>query len=76
MSTTTSKTRPIYRVLFAPITGQDDEGKDQCGAAREIGAVWPRKDKPGGIMRLDIVPADLSRGVIFLAPVNAKGGRS
>ena len=36
---TTTKTRPLYRVLFAPITGQDDQGQDQCGTAREIGAV-------------------------------------
>ena len=43
--TTLSKTRPLYRVLFAPITGQDDQGKEQCGPAREIGAVWPRKER-------------------------------
>lgn len=70
MSTTSSKTRPLYRVLFAPITGQDDRGKDQCGTAREIGAVWPRKGKSGGILRLDIVPANLDRGVILLAPLS------
>jgi hypothetical protein len=74
--TTTSKTRPLYRVLFAPITGQDDQGKDQCGPAREIGAVWPRKGKEGGIMRLDIVPANLERGVIFLTPATGKGERA
>ena len=70
MNTTSTKTRPLYRVLFAPITGQDDQGKDQCGNAREIGAVWPRKGKPGGILRLDIVPANLDRGVILLAPLD------
>jgi hypothetical protein len=74
--TTPSKTRPLYRVLFAPITGQDDQGKDQCGPAREIGVVWPRKDKEGGIMRLDIIPANLERGVIFLPPATGKGDRS
>lgn len=75
MSTTQSKTRPLYRVLFAPIIGQDDQGKDQCGTAREIGAVWPRKDKPGGILRLDIIPANLDRGVVLLAPIE-DGGRA
>lgn len=64
--------RPLYRVSFARITGQDEHGRDELGRSKEIGAVWPRKNgKAGGILQLDIIPVELTQrqGVIFLVPV-------
>lgn len=71
--------RPMYRVTFSRITGQDDKGQDILGRPKEIGAVWSRKNgKSGGILALDIIPIELTQrqGVIFLVPVtdNAKEG--
>jgi len=68
---------PLYRVSFSRITGQDDQGRDELARPKEIGAVWPRKgDKIGGILQLDIIPIELTQrqGVIFLVPVEDKGG--
>jgi len=69
---TDNKQKPLYRVGCARITGQDENGKDELGNYREIGAVWPRKNGKGGaIMQLDIVPAELAthQAVIFLQPI-------
>lgn len=74
---TTKPELPLYRVSFARITGQDDNGKDILAKPREIGAVWARKNgKGGGILQLDIVPAELilRQGVLFLAPASEEGG--
>lgn len=63
--------RPLYRVTFSRITGQDGEGNDILTRPKEIGAVWPRKSgKVGGILSLDHIPVELSqrKGVIFLVP--------
>lgn len=71
----TVKSRPTHRVTFARITGQDENGNDVLGPAREIGAIWPRKNgKKGGIQKLDHVPAELAlhQGVLFILPVDAK----
>ncbi len=65
--------RPLYRVTFSRITGQDDQGLDELARPKEIGAVWPRKSgKAGGILSLDIIPVELAQrqGVIFLVPVD------
>ncbi len=70
-----AKSRPTHRVSFARITGQDEQGNDILGPAREIGAIWPRKNgKKGGIQKLDHVPAELAlhQGVLFILPVDAK----
>ncbi len=69
----TIKVRPTHRLSFARITGKDENGNDILGPAREIGAIWPRKNgKKGGIMKLDHVPAELAlhQGVIFTLPVD------
>ena len=69
--------RPMFRVSFARITGQDDDGKDILGKPREIGAVWPRKNgKSGGIVYLDIIPVELTQrqGVLFLVPASDDEG--
>lgn len=76
---TTRTERPLYRVSFARITGQDRDGKDILGHPKEIGAVWPRKNgKSGGILALDLIPIELTQrqGVIFLAPVGEEEGGS
>jgi hypothetical protein len=69
--------RPMFRLSFARITGQDDHGKDILGKPREIGAVWPRKNgKSGGIVSLDIIPVELTQrqGVLFLVPATEDEG--
>ncbi|CAN7759208.1 hypothetical protein LJR257_006788 [Ensifer adhaerens] len=73
----TKSERPMFRVSFARITGQDDQGKDILGKPREIGAVWPRKNgKSGGIVSLDIIPVELTQrqGVLFLVPATEDEG--
>lgn len=64
--------KPTDRVSFARITGTDQNGQDVLGPAREIGAIWPRKNgKKGGILRFDHIPAELVRdqGVLFITPI-------
>ncbi|MEO1243715.1 MAG: hypothetical protein AAFX54_17535 [Pseudomonadota bacterium] len=66
------KQKPTHRVSFARIIGQNEDGNDKLGSAREIGAVWKRKgDKKGGILKLDHIPVELTRheGVLFIVPV-------
>ncbi len=68
-----TKDRPLYRVTFSRITGQDQDGRDELARPKEIGAVWPRRNgKTGGILTLDIIPIELTQrqGVIFLVPVD------
>lgn len=68
-----SDTKPIYRVSFARIIDTDEQGNDTLGSAREIGAIWPRKNgKPGGIIRFDHMPMELTthQRVIFITPVD------
>jgi hypothetical protein len=79
MNKDTPTKRPMYRVAFSRITGQDQDGSDILSKPREIGAVWPRKNgKSGGILSFDHIPVELSqrRGVIFLVPADSdtKGG--
>lgn len=72
-----TRDRPLYRVTFSRITGQDRNGRDELARPKEIGAVWPRKNgKTGGLLVLDIIPVELSQrqGVIFLVPVDEDGG--
>jgi hypothetical protein len=63
--------KPTHRVSFACIIGKDEDGNDKLGQAREIGAIWPRKNGKGGILRFDHVPIELTRGegVIFINDV-------
>lgn len=75
---TTTPQQPMFRVSFSRITGKDDKGEDVLGRAREIGAVWPRKDPTkGGILALDLIPVELTQrqGVIFLTPVDEEGSQ-
>jgi|GEM_PF-1391500 len=63
--------RPMFRVTFARITGQDSNGRGILSRPKEIGAVWARKQgKAGGILVLDLIPIELTqrRGVMFLVP--------
>ena len=71
MSNNQNNNWPMYRVSFARVTGQDENGQDILSRPKEIGAVWARKgDKSGGILSLDIIPVELAQrqGVIFLVP--------
>ena len=65
-----NKKKPTHRISFARIVGVDDQGQDQLGSAREIGAIWPRANG-GGILRLDHIPVELTQnqGVIFVSEV-------
>lgn len=75
----TTHDRPLYRVTFSRITGQDREGQDILSRPKEIGAVWPRKNgKAGAILSLDLIPVELAQrqGVIFLVPLDDEKGGS
>lgn len=65
--------KPTHRVSFARFIGVDEQGEQKLGSAREIGAIWPRGNGKGGILRLDHVPVELTRheGVLFITDVNA-----
>ncbi len=72
MTTKTQNRRPLFRVSFSRITGKDENGQDVLGKAREIGAIWPRRNgNAGGIMQLDIIPIELTQrqGVVFISPI-------
>ena len=66
--------QPTHRVSFARINGRDDKGNDKLGSAREIGAIWPRENGKGGILRLDHIPVELTRhqGVLFINEVEPR----
>jgi hypothetical protein len=69
---TTKPERPMFRLTFSRITGQDADGKDVLARPKEIGVVWSRKHgKTGGIVSLDLIPIELTQrqGVLFLVPV-------
>ena len=71
MSNSTNE-RPLYRVTFSRVTGQDEHGNDVLARPKEIGAAWARKgDKKGAVISLDIIPTELinRNGVLFLVPV-------
>ncbi|HEV7248826.1 MAG TPA: hypothetical protein VGN93_17760 [Shinella sp.] len=75
MNTKNNPAKPLYRVTFARILGKDDDDRDILAHAKEIGAVWPRRNgKQGGVLTLDIIPVELAqrKGVLFLLPVDAK----
>lgn len=77
MKNRTTNDRPLYRVTFSRITGQDEKGGEVLGKPREIGAIWPRKNgKVGGIMQLDLIPIELTQrnGFIFIVPADENGG--
>lgn len=70
--TNTPANKPTDRVSFARITGTDNNGNDVLGPAREVGAIWPRRNgKKGGILRFDHIPTELIRhqGVLFITPI-------
>lgn len=76
MSRNSTPQRPLYRVTFSRITGQDRDGNDVLSRPKEIGAVWPRRNgKTGGILSLDHIPVELAqrKGVIFLVPTTREG---
>ena len=61
-NTNEAKDRPLYRVTFSRITGQDRDGRDTLSRPKEIGAVWPRKNgKAGGVLTLDLIPVELAQ---------------
>lgn len=78
MSTQPPKSKPSHRVSFARINGQDENGNDKLGPAREIGSVWPRQNGKGSIIRFDFIPIELTQhqGVLFLNPVDVKAESS
>jgi len=64
--------KPTHRVSFSRIIGQNEDGSDKLGSAREIGAIWKRKEgKKGGILQLDHIPMELTQrqGVLFVLPL-------
>jgi hypothetical protein len=73
MTTAQPKKKPIHRISFARIVGKDAYGNDRLGPAREIGSVWPRENGKSPIIRLDLMPIELTQhqGVLFLTPVQS-----
>jgi len=63
--------KPTHRIAFSRIIGTDENGNDKLGSAREIGAIWPRENGKGGILRLDHIPVELTQhqGVLFVTEV-------
>jgi hypothetical protein len=52
MSTNTKPERPMFRITFSRITGQDEKGNDILSRPKEVGAVWARRNgKPAGLSR-------------------------
>ena len=74
MNNRKSNNRPTHRVSFARIIGQDQDGKDQLGTAKEIGAIWPRAQGNSSILRFDHIPIEMTQhgGVLFVSPIDAK----
>ena len=73
MSTTQPSPKPAYRIAFAKKNGTNGKGKDQLSYPREIGAAWTRKDESKGlILDFDVIPANMSEGVILLLPVTER----
>lgn len=66
-----SKSKPTHRVSFSRFVGENEDGSQKLGSAREIGAIWPREGKNGGILRLDHIPVELTQhqGVIFITEI-------
>lgn len=72
MNQNAQTSKPTHRVSFSRVIGNNPDGTNKLGSAREIGAVWARKgDKKGGIIQLDHIPVELTRhqGVLFIVPV-------
>lgn len=68
------KTRPSHRVSFAAFE-RDKDGENKLGNAREIGAIWPRKDRDGeGILRFDHTPQQ--EGVYFVKVIGPRAAES
>ena len=74
MTNRKSNNRPTHRVSFARIVGQDQDGKDQLGTAKEIGAIWPRAQGNSSILRFDHIPIEMTQhgGVVFVSPIEPK----
>ena len=73
MNTNIKSERPLFRITFSRITGQDEKGNDVLSRPKEIGAVWARKNgKTGGLVSLDLIPVELAQrqGVMFLLPID------
>lgn len=68
-----SNNKPTHRVSFARITRLDSKSEEKVGSAREIGAIWPRENGKGSILRFDHIPVELTRheGILF---INEIGG--
>lgn len=70
------KLTPSHRVSFARIDGQDRDGKDVLGPAREIGSIWPRRGKEGeSILRFDHIPEEMRGrhgGVLFVKALDTE----
>ena len=66
-----TQNKPTHRIAFSRVIGTNDNGEAELGFAREIGAIWPRKGKKGGILRFDHIPVELTRGdgVLFVSEV-------
>ncbi len=68
------KNKPTHRVSFARFTGKDEQGNDQLAYGKEIGAIWPCQNGKGSVLKLDIIPIELTRreGVIFVYEIDSK----
>jgi hypothetical protein len=73
MTTQSNKNYPAYRLCFSTKSGVDQNGNDILSFPVEIGAAFTRKEtSKGHILKLHMVPQELSQGVLFLVPVAPK----
>lgn len=56
--------RPTHRISFSEKI-QDENGQEKLGRPVEVGAVFGREGKEGGIIRWNISPEKLGDGVYF-----------
>lgn len=61
-----AKQKPAFRINFAPRFEKD--GSSQLGRSTEVGAAWKLRDSDGYRLSFNVVPQNLSDGVLFLNP--------
>ncbi|NHK29626.1 hypothetical protein FF098_017090 [Parvularcula flava] len=70
MTDTQPKSKPVYRIGFAPYDGVDNNGQRKLGYPIELGSCWQRAQAERGLVAKFRMIPDLRDGVLLLLPVN------